>query len=127
MGSRIANMLPADRPNDPGGQKVKIQLFQSNVMQIFCPQTLIPPYTHTHTDPWNGIKTHFFPHQNKVMLHIKLNEITKCSHIVAIFCPKTLLPKQLWGSKAQYSTFSEDYHVPYIIKFNGITNATTWQ
>ena len=49
MGSRIANMLPADRPNIPDGQKLNTQLF------------------------------------------------------------------------------SEDYHVPYIVKFNGITDAATWQ
>ena len=58
---------------------------------------------------------------NMVMLHIKLNGITNSKYVAR------RSPQHPWGSKTQYSTFSEDYHVPYIVKFNGITNAATWQ
>ena len=54
-----------------------------------------------------------------VMLHIKLNSITKCSNMVANSLPADPHPPALgiW-SKGQNSTFSEHDHVAYQIKDN---------
>ena len=131
--SKYVARRPPQRPCGSKGQNstfseqchVAYQIKGNHDRKYFARRPSSPPPTHTHR-PLGWDQNSFF-FQNKEMLHIKLNEITKCSNIVAIFCPKTPLPKQPWGSKAQYSNFSEDYHVPYIIKFNGITNAATWQ
>ena len=79
----VANIMPADPPPpNPGGQKVKIQLFQNMVIlhiklkaivnavtwkQIFCPQS---PLSLTL-----GSKGQIKLLQNMVMLHIKLKGI----------------------------------------------------
>ena len=49
------------------------------------------------------------------MLHIKLNEITKCSNMVATILPGPMPPTRPIGQK---TTFSEHCHVAYKIKGN---------
>ena len=82
-------------PPDHRGQKVKIQLFQKNM----------------------------------VMLHIKLNAITKCSNMVVNILPATPPPPThpppppppppptLGGNRSKFN-FSEQFHVAFQIKGN---------
>ena len=53
-----------------------------------------------------------------VMVHIKLNGITKYSNMVANILPADPRPHQTFGSKGQNSTFSEHGQVLYQIKSN---------
>ena len=54
-----------------------------------------------------------------VMLHLKLNGITKCNNIVAIVCLQPPSPPQrTWVSKGRNSTFSEPGLGAYQIQGN---------
>ena len=119
----VANIMPADPPSPR--QKIKIQLFQNNIMlhiklkgntnaatwsQIFCLQTTLIPSP--------GVKVKMSKnqlYQNTVMLHIKLKGIMNATTWLQIFCPQTPHapdPRGM-GSIAQKSTFSEYSHVAY--------------
>ena len=52
------------------------------------------------------------------MLHIKINEITKCSNIVANILSADPPPMSLTRPIGQDSAFSEHGHVAYPIKWN---------
>ena len=68
-------------------------------------------------DPCDWVNRPKFYFSDMVMLHIKLNGITKYIIMLADILPQ-ILPLRLWGSKDQNATFLEHGHVAYQIKGN---------
>ena len=106
----VANIMPADPPTDPGGQKVKIQLFQnivilhnkikgnhecSNMVANILPAAPPPP----SPDPWVKRSNLTFVEHNHVAYQIKGNR--ECSNMVANILPAA--PSPIRRSKFNFS------------------------
>ena len=123
----VANILPAVIPHPGDGvNRLRFNFFRERESRIqqhgrkyFA---RIPP----PQNPRDGTIGQNSTFSNMVMLHIKLNGITKCSNMVANILSADLPPPHshthihspLTGSIGQNSAFSEHGHVAYPIKWN---------
>ena len=87
---------------DPADQKMQ------NMVANILPADPPPPPPPTTLGGWGQkVKIHFF--QNMVMLHIKLNAITKCSNMAANTLPATPPPPDPRGQKLKLQLFQNNF------------------